>query len=380
MPCLVGSELPVYSRLPVVAARGEGCTIWDREGKAYLDLYGGHAVAALGYGHAGWSQTVVSHLESLQFQTNALHLEVRDEAIQALATVAPPGLNNVFLVNSGAEANESALRMAFWHTGRTKVVCLEGGFHGRTAASGAVTDGSEKWFGFPRAPFDVERVRVDDIEGLNSALTEDTAAFLFEPVQGVAGGLDLDPEFVQTAASLCNDRGVVMVADEVQTGIGRTGTMFCVEQYGVVPDLLTTAKGLGNGFPVAAVLCSSALAAHAKPGMLGTTFGGGPMACAAMIGVLNEVNAPGFLEDVRARATALREACLRAGVPRVTGRGFLLGLHLGIPAAPIRQALLNKGFLTGDARDPQVIRLLPPLILSRHEIESFGAALGEVLA
>lgn len=380
MPCLVGSELPVYSRLPVVAARGEGCTIWDREGRAYLDLYGGHAVAALGYGHAGWTQTVASHLESLQFQTNALHLDVRDEAIQALAAVAPPGLNNVFLVNSGAEANENALRMAFWHTGRSKVVCLEGGFHGRTAASGAVTDGSEKWFGFPRAPFDVERVSPGDVRSLDAALTPDTAAFLFEPVQGVAGGLDLDPEFVQTAASLCRERGILMVADEVQTGIGRTGTMFCMEQYGVTPDLLTTAKGLGNGFPVAAVLCNSALAAHAKPGMLGTTFGGGPMACAAILAVLHEVNAPGFLEGVQSRAAFLRETCLRAGVPRVTGRGFLIGLHLGIPAAPVRQALLAKGFLTGDARDPNVVRLLPPLILSHTEIEPFGAALGEVLA
>lgn len=381
MPSLAGSspELQVYSRLPVTLVRGEGCRVWDEDGKAYLDLYGGHAVAALGYGHPALTHAVSTQAQDLLFQTNAVHLQVRDRAIARLVQAAPEGLDQTFLVNSGAEANENALRLVFLKTKRTRVTALTGAFHGRTAAAGAITYGNAGWFGFPQTPFEVDWLAPEAFDAIDAAITADTAAVIFEPVQGVAGAVDLSPEFAQRIAARCREVGAVLIVDEVQTGVGRTGTTFAVEWLGITPDILTTAKGLGGGFPVAAVLCSAAIGEGIGKGTLGTTFGGGPVACAAIEAVLGVVDEPSFLADVRRRADLLANAALAAGVHRVTGKGFLMGLHVGQPAGPVRQKLLEKGFLTGDAKNPEVVRLLPPLILSDAEIVEFGTALSEVL-
>lgn len=383
MPCTVGSEVPelaVYSRLSVSVERGEGIRVWDTNGREYLDFYGGHAVSALGYGHVTVTAAIQDQAAQLSFQSNAVGSSVRDHAIRALIASAPDGLDQAFLVNSGAEANENALRLAFLTTGRTRVASLRGGFHGRTAAAGAVTDGNAKWYAFPRAPFDVDWVTPESMEELEAAIGPDTAAFIFEPVQGVAGAVDLSPAFVQHAEALCRERGVCLIADEVQTGVGRTGTMWAIEQLGVRPDILTAAKGLGNGFPVGAVLCSNRVAESVGIGTLGTTFGGAPMACAVMSAVLEAVGAHGFLDRVQRSAALLRETVEAAGVTRVSGRGLLMGLHLDQPAAGVRQELLARGFITGDAKNPNVVRLLPPLILDSASIDMFGRALAEVLA
>lgn len=379
MQFLAGSELPVYSRLPISLLKGEGCKVWDQDGKEYIDFYGGHAVASLGYAHPAWTCAVIEQIATLQFQTNAVGLEIRTCAIQKLVDVAPNGLRNAFLVNTGAEATENALRLAFWKSSRPRVACLTGAFHGRTAAAGAVTDHSEKWYGFPHAPFPIDRIQVDSLDELDQKLSDQVAAFIFEPVQGVGGAIDLDEDFLLCAAEICKQRGIVLIADEVQTGIGRTGTMFCVEQYGVNPDILITAKGLGNGFPVAAVLCTDEIAAQAGTGMLGTTFGGGPVASAAICAVLDEVQSPGFLERVQVLSKLLRLVCGKVGVATITGRGLLLGLHLERPAAPVRKDLLDRGYITGDAKLPNVIRLLPPLVISEQQILAFGETLAEVL-
>lgn len=385
MPSQVGSnlktspEVSAYNRLPIEIVSGSGCEVFDANGKSYLDFYGGHAVSALGYAHSKLTAAIAKQAQELVFQSNAVHVAIRESASQLLVDVAPTGLEKVFLINSGAEAIENALRLAFLQTGRKRVIAVRGAFHGRTAAAAAITDHNEAWYSFPLAPFEVDWVTPESFEDLAKYVTDKTAAFVFEPVQGVAGGVDLSPEFVQYAASLCIQRGVTVIADEIQTGIGRTGTMFAVEQLGITPDIMTVAKGLGGGFPVAAVLCTNQIAGNIKPGMLGTTFGGGPMACAAIQAVLEIVSEPEFLSDVADNANYLSKTCLNAGVQSVSGRGFLMGLHLNQPAAPIRQALLEKGFLTGDAKNPNVVRLLPPLILTREQIDQFGEALAEVL-
>ncbi|MBX3113890.1 MAG: aspartate aminotransferase family protein [Fimbriimonadaceae bacterium] len=386
MPSQVGSnlkaspEVSAYNRLPIEIVSGSGCEVIDANGKSYLDFYGGHAVSALGYAHPKLTAAIAKQAEELVFQSNAVDVSIREAASQSLVDVAPTGLEKVFLINSGAEAIENALRLAFLQTGRKRVTAIRGAFHGRTAAAAAITDHNEAWYSFPQAPFEVDWATPESFEDLEKYITDKTAAFVFEPVQGVAGAVDLSPEFVQYAASLCIQRGATVIADEIQTGIGRTGTMFAVEQLGITPDIMTVAKGLGGGFPVAAVLCTNQIAGNIKPGMLGTTFGGGPMACAAIRAVLEVVSEPGFLKAVEDNANYLSKTCLNAGVQSVSGRGYLMGLHLNQPAAPIRQTLLEMGFLTGDAKNPNVVRLLPPLILTREQIDQFGVALSEVLA
>ncbi|MCE9559791.1 MAG: aminotransferase class III-fold pyridoxal phosphate-dependent enzyme [Armatimonadetes bacterium] len=373
-------EFPVYSRIPITISRGEGMRVWDDHGVEYLDFYGGHAVAALGYGHPGLTRAIQDQTAKLLFQSNAAPLAIRDAACSALVAAAPDGLESVFLVNSGSEANENAIRLAFLHTGRSRVVALKGSFHGRTAASAAVTWGAaESWYGFPSLPFEVTFVDPEDFSALTEVLSDDVAAFIFEPVQGVAGAVAISAEFAQLARKICTERGIVMIADEVQTGIGRTGTMFAVEQLGVIPDLMTLAKGLGGGFPVGAVLGQAAFIAKTKIGTLGTTFGGGPVACAAISAVLDAVSSPDFLENVRVMSTAVTAEIRSSGISCVSGKGLLLGLHFGKPVAEIRSQLLAHGIISGDAKNPNIVRLLPPLILGPAEIETFGKALGEVL-
>lgn len=381
--CQAGSnaEIPVYSRLPISTVRGDGCRVWDENGKEYIDLYGGHAVAALGYAHPELTSAIRIQAETLLFQTNAVDIPVRTRAINLLSNLLPTPLEQIFLVNSGAEANENALRLAFLHTGRTRIARLQNSFHGRTASAGAITEGHEKWYGFPQKPFETDVVQAFCSESLKSALTEDTAAFIFEPIQGVAGAIEVPSEFLQEAQKLCRERGILLIADEVQTGIGRAGTFLAIEQIpGFQADIVTLGKALAGGLPAAAVACTGEVASNVQVGMLGTTFGGGPLACAAMECVLETVSQPEFLNQVRHNSALLFEACQLPGVQKILGAGFMLGLHLDRPAAPIRSELLQRGFLTGDAKNPNVIRLLPPLILSVEEIGLFGAALQEVLS
>lgn len=380
MLCQVGSEVDVYTRLSVRLVGGNGCEVFDDKGKKYIDLYGGHAVAGLGYNHPALTAAISGQAAEMVFQSNAVNLAVREEACAMLGELAPPGLNRVFLINSGAEAIENALRIAFGATGRNRVTALKGSFHGRTAAAAAITDWGGKPYGLPRSPFEVDWLVPEDFAGIDQAISNDTACVVFEPVQGVAGAIDLSGEFVEALCKRAREVGALVVADEVQTGNGRTGTYFACEGLGLVPDLLVTAKALGGGFPAAAVCMTEALASGLGRGSIASTFGGGPMACAAMLAVMKTVTAPGFLEVVKNRSEKLREVCSLAGVKQISGKGYLLGLHLGQPAGPMRERLLELGFLTGDAKKPDVVRLLPPLILEDAHIEAFGEALSAVLA
>ena len=376
----VGAHLnEVYPMLPFTPVRGVGVYLENAAGRRILDLYGGHAVAALGYGHRDLSETLARQSRDLVFQTNALPLKVRDEAAEKLAAFGPPGLGRVFFVNSGAEANENALRLAFKVTGRSKIEAMEGSFHGRTAAAAAVTWGAAKtWYGFPRTPFDVQFVPRNDAKALAAAVDSSTAAVIIEPVQGLAGAFDFAPEFLHAVRAACDKAGALYIIDEVQTGMGRLGAPFGAQLYNVRPDLLTVAKGLGGGFPCGAVLMPNSIAADLKPGALGTPFGGGPVACAAIKTVIDVIERDKLLANVREVSAAIRATCKVGPVESIQGQGFLLGLRTRPKAAAVRDALLARDILAGTSADPHVLRLLPPLILSTEHVQRLAAALKEL--
>jgi acetylornithine/N-succinyldiaminopimelate aminotransferase len=369
----------VYSLLPFTPVKGEGVYLTSAEGRRVLDLYGGHAVAALGYAHPELTETIARQSRDLLFQTNALPLRVRDEAAAKLAEFAPQGVGRVFFVNSGAEANENALRLALRSTGRKKIVAMEHSFHGRTAAVAAVTWGAaQSWYGFPRPPMDVAFVPRNDVAALTAAIDRDTAGVIIEPVQGLAGAFDFTPEFLRAARQACDRVGALLILDEVQTGMARLGEPFGAQLYRVRPDMLTVAKGLGGGIPCGALLMSQEIAAELKQGSLGTTFGGGPLACAAMKTVIDVITRDALCAQVREVSDAIRATCAVGPVRGFQGKGFLLGLRTQPRAAAVRDALLARDILTGTSADPHVLRLLPALILNTDHVRRLAAALEEL--
>lgn len=369
----------VYSTLPFAPVTGQGVYIEDAQGRRVLDLYGGHAVAVLGYAHPRLTAAIERQARELLFQSNAVPLAIRNRAADKLAEFAPNRVGRVFFVNSGAEANENALRLSLKLTGRNKIVAVEHGFHGRTAAAGAVTWGArEKWYAFPRTPMDVVFVPRDDTDALNAAVDTDTAAVIVEPVQGLAGAYDLAPDFLDAAREACDRAGALLILDEVQTGMGRLGEAFGAQLYGVEPDILTTAKGLAGGLPAGAVLMTREMAADLKPGELGTTFGGGPVVCAAIVAVIDAIVQDELLERVRSASAQLRALSGTGPVTDIQGAGLLLGLRTRPRAAAVRDALLERDILTGTSSDPHVLRLLPPLILEDEHVQILTAALGDL--
>ena len=283
----------------------------------------------------------------------------------------------MFFVNSGAEANENALRVACRATGRSRVLALEHGFHGRTAAAAAVTWGAAKsWYGFPRTPFDVDFIPRDDTARAEEMINGETAAVIIELVQGLAGAYDLDPGFVLTVAEACRRAGALLIVDEVQSGVGRTGAPFAANLYGVKPDMLTTAKALGGGFPCSALLMTEALAHTLKSGDLGTTFGGGPMACALVSTVIEVIQRDRLMDNVRALSARDPQARRhRARARAIQGKGFLLGLRCRRPAKDVQAELLERDILVGTSADPKVVRLLPPLTLEKQHVAKLVSAL-----
>jgi len=362
------TTIPVYGQLPFVPVRAAGYDIVTASGRRILDLYGGHAVAALGYGHPRLVEAIQRQSKDLLFQSNAVALDVRAEAAEQLISIAPNNLRRAFFVNSGAEANENALRMALVTTGRKKLLALTQGFHGRTAAAGAVTWNSDHWYGFPTKPFEVDFIPRDDCDAAKKMIGDDIAAVIFAPIQGVAGAHDFSAAFVETLRVATARHGALLIADEVQSGIGRSGQFFAVQIYGIEPDILTSAKALGGGIPCGAVLCSEDIASRFGPGDLGSTFGGGPIAAAAIVAVIKSIKAEGLLQNVRHREKQIREQCEIGPVRRIQGVGLLLGLVCDRPAVDVRDFLLDHDILTGTSGDPAVVRILAPLILQEQHV------------
>jgi acetylornithine/N-succinyldiaminopimelate aminotransferase len=367
---------PVFAQYPLEVESGDGVWLTTRHGRRVLDLYGGHAVAALGYGHKRWLAALERQARTVLFQTNAVAMEVRARAAQRLVRFAGLGLDTVFFVNTGAEANENALKLALRITQREHIVAIEHSFHGRTAAAGAVTHGAaSKWYGFPRGPFDVSFVPRGDQAAIEQQVTARTAAVIVEPIQGLAGAFDLGKPFLEALRRRCDAVGALLIFDEVQCGMGRCGQPFAANLYGVLPDMITTAKALGSGFPCAALLMSPAVASHLKIDMLGTTFGGGPMACAVIEAVIDIIEAEGLLANVRRMSALIRETCQVGPVVGSQGAGFLLGLRTNRPAKDVQRELLERDILAGTSADPHVLRLLPPFILDESHVQALREAL-----
>ncbi len=379
------AELQVYPRLRLEPQRGSGSTLVAADGREYLDMYGGHAVAVTGHCHPKVVAAVREQAGELLFYSNVVPLAVRDRVHELLAELTPPGLEQSFLVNSGAEANDVALQLARRVTGRRRVVVMEGGFHGRTlatlAASGlpryrqlAEKSGGQNLVDLTAvAPF-------DDREALASLVNDQVAAVLVEPVQGLAGARDMRRETLAAARRACDAAGALLIFDEVQCGCGRTGAFTAAEAYRVTPDILTLAKGIASGLPMGAVVVSGKVAITVGDGDLGSTFGGGPVVAAAAVATLETLRDEGLAERAAALELRLRRALADVGpVRRITGKGLLLGLHLDRPARGVQVSLFERGILVGSAVDPAVVRLLPPLVLRDDEVDRFVITLREVL-
>jgi acetylornithine aminotransferase/acetylornithine/N-succinyldiaminopimelate aminotransferase len=376
----VSAELPTYTRWPITVVKGAGATVWDASGKSYLDLYAGHAVASTGHCHPEVVRAITEQAKELLFYSNVVALPVRARAAEAIVARAPAPLSKIFFVNSGTEANENAMRLARRTTGRSDVVSFEGGFHGRTAdAISAAGLAKYRELGRPVVPGH-RIVPFGDLAAVERVLDSDVAAVLIEPIQSLAGVVTAPPDFFRGLRRLCDERGAKLIYDEVQTGFGRTGRFFYAGKDGVVPDLLTLAKGIGSGFPMGAVIVSEEIASRVAPEEYGTTFGGGPLACAAAEATVRVIEAEDLLGNVQRGSLELVAGLSRLdGVGQVRGEGFLLGIVLDRPGKPVREALLRRGFLVGGSDQSQVLRLLPPLILQAEEIQRFLGAMGEVL-
>ena len=369
----------VYAQFPFEVVSGDGAYLNLADGRRLLDLYGGHAVCALGYGHPRLMQAIRRQADALLFASNAVALRVRARAADKLAEFAPQGLDRVFFVNSGAEANENALRLAFKLTGRSRVVALEHGFHGRTAAAGAVSWGArERWYGFPKTPFDVAFAPRDNAAAAASLVDGETAAVILEPIQGLAGAFTLSDGYLREVREACDRHGAFLIADEVQCGMGRSGLPFAVSHSGVVPDMITAAKSLGAGVPCAALLMREEFAAQLRGGDLGTTFGGGPLACAAIEAVLDAMEEEQLPAQAAERERQIRSTCVTGPVEAIQGRGLLLGLKCAGGAPQVRDGLLAADILTGTSALPQWLRLMPPLNLREKEAAQLAAAVHQL--
>ena len=371
----------VFAQYPIEVLRGEGVWLYARDGRKILDFYGGHAVAGLGYGHPRWLAALEHQARQMAFQTNALPMLIRERAAARLVKFTGLGLDTVFWINSGAEANENALKLAFKVTGRDKVVALEQGWHGRTAAAGAVTWGAlEKWYGFPRTPFEVSFTPRNDPSALEFVIDRHTAAVIVEPVQGVGGAYDVGSAMLQALRKRCDVVGAVLIFDEVQCGVGRTGKPFGANYFGVTPDIITTAKALGNGFPVSALMIGDKIAKQIRYDDMGTTFGGGPMACAVAEAVIDTIESESLMANVHEVSNYIRTSCVIGPITGTQGAGFLLGLKTSRPAKEIQAALIEKNILTGTSGDPNILRLLPAYIINEGHVDQLSDALAKIPA
>ncbi|MDA1268091.1 MAG: aminotransferase class III-fold pyridoxal phosphate-dependent enzyme [Bacteroidetes bacterium] len=371
----------VYPLIPVTLVKADGSRLWDEQGQEYLDLYGGHAVISIGHSHPHYVKRISDQVNQLGFYSNSIHIPLQQALADKLAELSCLHSYQLFLVNSGAEANENALKMASFVTQKPGFIAFSGSFHGRTSAAVALTD-NPKLVAPCNARTDFHILPFGDLESVEKTLaTEIIAGILVEGIQGVGGIQVPNPDFLIGLYHLAKKYDAKLILDEVQSGYGRTGRFFAHQWVdGVYPDLITIAKGMGNGFPIGGLLLSSDF--KASYGLLGTTFGGNHLACAAGLAVLEVLEA----ERLQQKALELGDrlmAELRAipGVVAVRGKGLMVGLDLNQDAGPIRSILVSKyKIFTGSAAGKETIRLLPPLSVEWQQLHSFVVALKEVLA
>lgn len=370
----------VYPLINIEPTTGKACNVYDESGKCYLDLYGGHAVISIGHSHPHYIETISKQLSRLGFYSNSVIISLQNELASKLGELSGYPDYELFLSNSGAEANENALKLASFHTGRKKVLSFKGAFHGRTAGAVAITDNAS--IVAPINPTShVTFVALEDSATLQAALaTGEYAAAIIESIQGVNGIDTPSPEFLREIEAACIKTGTVFIVDEVQAGYGRSGKFFAHQYAGVKPDLITTAKGMGNGFPVAGLLINPKF--KAKYGMLGTTFGGNHLACAAAIAVLDVIKNENLVENA-AEVGSYLIAKLKEipEVKQVKGVGLIIGIDMGYPVNDIRTRLImEQSVFTGSSNNKNILRLLPPLCLSKKDADLFLDRFKKVLA
>lgn len=370
----------VYPLFPINIVKGKGCHVWDDKGQEYLDLYGGHAVISIGHCHPHYVGQIAQQLSLLGFYSNSVENKLQTELADRLGNMSGYEDYSLFLINSGAEANENAMKLASFHTGRKRVLSCEKAFHGRTSLAVEATD-NPKIIAPVNNAGHVTHLPLNDINPWKSEMQKgDVACCIVEVVQGVGGIRVLDNGFLQELREVCNQTGTVLICDEIQCGYGRTGKFFAHQHAGIRPDLITVAKGIGNGFPMGAVLISPKFAP--VYGMLGTTFGGNHLACAAALSVLDVMEQEKLVQNANFVGNYIINALRDAQLPHVVdirGMGLMIGIELDIPHKDVRQRLLfNEHIFTG-CSGTNVLRLLPPLCLSIEEANQFLMALQGVL-
>lgn len=368
----------VYSLWDIEPVKGNGCRIWDKNGTEYLDLYGGHAVISIGHSHPRYVEALQQQVANLGFYSNSVENSLQQELAEKLGELSGYPDYSLFLCNSGAEANENALKLASFHTGKGRVIAFSEAFHGRTSGAVAVTDNPAI-----QAPFNkghqVTFLPLNNPEVVEHELQKgDVAAVLIEGIQGVAGIHTPDNAFLKALRELCSLYATPLILDEIQSGYGRTGDFFAHQAAGIRPDMITTAKGMGNGFPIGGVLISPLF--EAKKGMLGTTFGGNHLACAAAIAVLDVMKKESLMANARKTGDHLiKVISALEGITEIRGRGLMIGISFQPHLSEIRNELLFRHHIfTGGAKN-NVMRLLPPLSITEAEANQFLAALRETI-
>lgn len=364
----------VYPLYPIEPVKALGSKLWDKDGTEYLDLYGGHAVISIGHSHPHYVERISNQLKKIGFYSNAVQNSLQSELALKIGQMSGYYDYKLFLCSTGAEANENALKLASFYTGRKKMVAVEKAFHGRTSGAVATTHNPKIVSPF-NADHEVEFIPMNDLEALELAIDDDVAGFIVEGIQGVAGLYTPSPRFLSRAQELCEEYCVAFILDEVQSGAGRTGKFFAHQHATVRPDIITLAKGMGNGFPVASVLISPKI--ESWHGMLGTTFGGNHLACAAAIAVLDVVQEEELMQNASNLGAYAKEVLdAIPEVKEVRGQGLMLGAEFDFPIADLRKKLLfDHKIFTGSAANKNTLRLLPSLAVTQNELDQFFEAL-----
>ncbi|MET0753713.1 MAG: aminotransferase class III-fold pyridoxal phosphate-dependent enzyme [Pyrinomonadaceae bacterium] len=372
-------QLATYAKMNIAAERGAGAWIWTSDGEKYLDLYGGHAVCATGHSHPRVVAALSAQAGKILFYSNLVYSEIRARAAEKLVAIAPESITKAFFCNSGTEANENAMRMARMATKREKIITFSGGFHGRTADSISATFlGKYREIGRPNVPHHI-CAEFGNIESVRQLADNETAAIMLEPIQSMAGVTEAAPEFFRELREICDKHGIILIFDEVQTGVGRTGNWFfsgSILADSVEADIITLAKSLGSGVPVGACLVNEKVSAEIKINDLGTTFGGGMLAMAAVLATLEAIEQDKMIENAKAVENHLRERLKEIpSVVSLRGKGCLLGIEFGENCKSIHAKLLENKIITGTSSDANVLRLLPPLCVKIEEIDSLVESL-----
>ena len=363
----------VYPLLDMEPVKAQGAYLWDKNGVEYLDFYGGHAVISIGHTHPHYVAKIQEQLSKIGFYSNAVINSLQVELAEKIGELCGYPDYELFLCNSGAEANENAVKLASFTTGRERVLAIHGAFHGRTSMAVALSDNPNIQAPVNKTP-NVTFIDLNDVEALKAELsTKEYAAVIIEPIQGVGGIRMASDEFLAAAREECDKTGTMLIMDEVQSGYGRSGKFFAHQWSGVKADIVSMAKGIANGFPVGAIIVSPKI--PAKSGMLGTTFGGSHLACAAAIAVADVVKAENLVENARIMGEKIVEAIKgTSGITDIRGRGLMIGIDLSVPQADFRKVLREKHHIMTGLTGKYTLRLLPPLVIGDKEVERFVEA------